>query len=321
MKEHTVLETCPECGELVKLCYWDKSLHGMRTTCPKCQTSMLLCSLCEKPCNWDHELDTCKEDDPGRQKMTPEILKKRLFLPISDVWVKEEPAEGLLIAGKSQGTDIVLTLTGGGNLLLFDYLWFCYTGETNKPDLQQAIDGLSVPIKRIRFSDFHTVVSYLWDQGYSQLPIEWCQDGRVLVKSCLPVTPRSLRAVLETALEGGLGVPFKKDILKWMLPVFDLVTKKVSPKGELLLKNTMRVLNLLKTETPPDKKLKELALTMLSEENACTLPDNQESWNLVKKIMDRLERVEVRQNAIRVIVRRGQQERIGQMLRKIQIGG
>ena len=86
------------------------------------------------------------------------LLCLTFIIRVSDVWVKEEQAEGLLIAGKSQGINIILTLTGGGNLLLFDYLWFCYTGEMNKPDLQQAI------------------------KGYSHLPIEWCQDGRVLVK-------------------------------------------------------------------------------------------------------------------------------------------
>lgn len=318
MKRHTVTETCPECGTLVTAHHWDKNLHGMRITCPECKTSMLLCGSCKEPCDWDSELDTCKEDNPGRQTMTLEILKKRLFLPIYDVSVKKEPTDYLLLTGKSRGTNIVLTLPNGDDISLFDYLWFCYTGKTEIPKLRQAVNALFVPLKRIRFSDFHTLILYLWDQGYTHLPMEWYPDGQVCIEGCLPIAPHSMRVALKMVLEE-MQMPFKSDILRWLLPVFDPITGNVSPQGKRILTNTIQTIKSLKAETPPDRNLKELVLLTLSEHNTCTLPDRQPFWGLINDMNHLFDRVEIQQNTIRLVPRPNQRKKINRMLRKLQL--
>ena len=53
-----VTELCPYCLEEVSF-LWDVQESGWRAFCPVCGEVMMLCSECDKRCDWDDKTRSC----------------------------------------------------------------------------------------------------------------------------------------------------------------------------------------------------------------------------------------------------------------------
>lgn len=56
-----VTEVCPSCEAEVTM-IWDVNQDGYKAYCPHCGGRLMLCSMCDRMCDYDSETDSCKHN-------------------------------------------------------------------------------------------------------------------------------------------------------------------------------------------------------------------------------------------------------------------